>query len=293
MPLLTIFTPTYNRAHTLHLGYEALLRQTCKDFEWLIIDDGSTDETNELVNTWKNKDNGFIINYCYKENEGLHTGYNKAIELIGTELCVCIDSDDYMPDNAVESILNHWNRYGSNNYAGIIGLDFYTNGESIGGNLPNIHSLYLMELECKYHYHGDTKMVLRSDLLKAVAPQPTFRNEKNFNPIYLILKISDLYPFLILNKNLCYVEYHSEGMSNNIFKQYKNCPNSFIALRLLNLTLKRTTITFRFKQHIHYVSSCILARRKSIFKDSPNLILTLLALPLGIMLYYYVIWKTK
>ena len=290
---ITVFTPTYNRKDSLLLGYRSLLRQTNKNFIWLIIDDGSTDHTDELVKEWQNNKNDFNIKYYYKSNGGLHTAYNKAIELIDTELLVCIDSDDYMPDNAIEIILNYWNIYGSTNYAGIIGLDYYTNGKSIGGDLPNVHSLYLMDLECKFQYHGDTKMVIRTDLLKSVAPQPTYNNEKNFNPIYLILQVGELHPFLILNKNLCFVEYHLEGMSSNIFKQYKNSPNSFAALRKLNLTLQRTTFKFRLKQHIHYVSSCILAKQKNILKESPNKLFTIMVFPLGILLYLYIIWKAK
>ena len=79
MVTLTVFTPTYNRAYCLHKGYEALCRQTCKDFEWIIIDDGSSDHTKELVDTWLQKDNGFQIRYVYKENGGMYTGYNAAI----------------------------------------------------------------------------------------------------------------------------------------------------------------------------------------------------------------------
>ena len=76
---LTVFTPSYNRAHTLGRTYMSLCRQTCKDFEWLIIDDGSTDNTRDVVQEWLFADNGFRIQYVYKENGGLHTGYNKAI----------------------------------------------------------------------------------------------------------------------------------------------------------------------------------------------------------------------
>ena len=131
MVKLTIFTPTYNRKNTLILGYEALCRQTKKEFIWLIIDDGSTDGTSELVHGWMLADNGFEIQYVYKENGGLHTGYNKAIELIETELCVCIDSDDYMPDDAVELILDYWTKNKSDDIAGFIGRDSFIDGKLI------------------------------------------------------------------------------------------------------------------------------------------------------------------
>ena len=290
---LTVFTPTYNRRDSLPKGYEALLRQTNKDFIWLIIDDGSTDDTVSLVREWQSRDNGFEIRYCYKENGGLHTGYNKAIELMDTELCVCIDSDDYMSDNAVELILDFWEKRGSDEYAGIIALDCYENGEVIGGPLPAVESLYMIELATKYKRHGDTKMVLRTELLKQVAPQHSYPGEKNFNPIYMLLKVGDNYPFLILNENLCFVEYQPGGMSNNIFRQYVNSPNSFAALRLQNMRLKRTTFSYKMRQHIHYVSSCILARRRSVFKDSANRLMTFAALLPGVLLYFYIKHKIK
>ena len=116
MPILTVFTPTFNRAYILHRCYESLLRQTNKNFIWLIIDDGSTDNTKKLVTEWMNKENGFEIRYEYKKNGGMHTAHNKAYELIDTELNVCIDSDDFMPDNAVELIVNFWDKYGSDKY---------------------------------------------------------------------------------------------------------------------------------------------------------------------------------
>ena len=100
-PTIAIFTPTYNRAHTLGRTYQSLCNQTCKDFEWLIIDDGSTDDTAQLAKSWA-KGQIISIRYIYKENGGLYTGYNTAYANIDSELCVCIDSDDYMPNDAVE-----------------------------------------------------------------------------------------------------------------------------------------------------------------------------------------------
>ena len=115
---LTVFTPTYNRAHTLGRTYQSLCSQTCKDFEWLVVDDGSTDDTKSLVNKW-HAENHISIRYIYKENGGLYTGYNTAYMNIDSELCVCIDSDDYMPDNAVELIVSHWTQRGNKQYADV------------------------------------------------------------------------------------------------------------------------------------------------------------------------------
>ena len=84
---------------------KVLIRQTCKDFIWLIIDDGSTDNTKELVDSWI-KENKIEIRYHWQENQGMHGAHNTAYELIDTELNVCIDSDDYMPDDAVEKIIS-------------------------------------------------------------------------------------------------------------------------------------------------------------------------------------------
>ena len=112
MKSLTVFTPTFNRAHTLPRLYDSLCRQTCDDFEWLVIDDGSTDETEKLVRDWT--DEGILsIRYIYQENGGLYTGYNTAYANIESELNVCIDSDDAMPPDAVGSILQMWRERGS------------------------------------------------------------------------------------------------------------------------------------------------------------------------------------
>lgn len=97
MKTLTIFTPAYNRAHTLGRTYASLLRQTCDDFEWLIVDDGSKDSTQSLVEGWI-QEGKISIRYIYQENQGMHGAHNTAYRNIYTELNTCIDSDDYMPD---------------------------------------------------------------------------------------------------------------------------------------------------------------------------------------------------
>ena len=122
MPTLTVFTPAYNRAHTITRTYESLCRQTCKDFTWLVVDDGSTDGTRALIEQWIAA--GVIdIRYIYQANQGMHGAHNTAYRNITTELNTCIDSDDYMPDDAVQQIVDFWKAHGSDRYAGIIALD--------------------------------------------------------------------------------------------------------------------------------------------------------------------------
>ena len=292
---MTVFTPTFNRAECLKKGYEALCRQTCKEFVWLVVDDGSTDQTRLLVEQWSRQEKGFEVRYIYKENGGLHTGYNVAIANIDTELSVCIDSDDYMPDDAVEKILTFWKKEGSDKYAGIAALDAFEDGTIIGDPFPKQKSINILDVSLgKYHYkNGDRKLVVRTALYKEVAPMPSYENEKNFNPHLMHLQISEKYDFLIYNTVLCVVEYQEDGMSNGIFKQYLNSPKSFAHMRKYMLGLKGTTFKFRMRHAIHYVSSSIIARNKRFLQESPRKWDVILAVPFGAVLTVYIKNKAK
>ncbi len=323
MELLTVFTPTYNRKHTLPRTYESLCRQTCSFFDWLVIDDGSSDGTREWIENlgpkiiasgqkfdWMGRivdgedDNHFAIQapnvrieYVYKPNGGLYTGYNVAYQTIQTELCVCIDSDDYMPDDAVEKIFELWHKKGNEKYCGIIGLDYNVIDKApIGGLFPtSIDSLFFHELSLKKYHFGDTKQVMRTDLMRRVAPMIGFKDERNFNPIYMLIQVMDKYPVILLNDNLCWVEYQigADSMSQGIFKQYINSPRSFAKMRKLEMCLEHNTAKDRFRSAIHYVSSCLISKDKNWLKDSPKKFQTLLAAPLGLVLYFYIIFKSK
>lgn len=294
--LLTVFTPAYNRADLLVRCYDSMKRQTCKDFIWMIIDDGSTDGTQELVKQWISKESDFTIEYYYKENGGLHTAYNEAIAHISTELCVCIDSDDFMPDDAVKKITSFWKENGSNNVAGIVGLDYDLDDNIIGDPLPNQKTVNLINLLVgKYPIHnGDRTNVVRTELYKKFAPMKVFPGEKNFNPHYMHLQISQQYDFLVLNENLRYVEYQPTGMSNSMLKQYRNSPNSFAEIRKLYLSFPDTSFKFKLRHSIHLVSSCILAGKPwKAIKDSPCKLITIMAIPCGVVLAIYVTAKGR
>ena len=131
----------------------------------------------------------------------------------------------------------------------------------------------------KYHHKG---------LLKAVAPMPVFAEEKNFNPIYLFHKVDIKYPLLLLNDNLCFVEYQPDGMTNNIFNQYVDSPRSFSELRKLLMSRNDVSFGYKFRNAIHYVSSQIMIKNRCWLKDSPEKLITLLASPFGLLLYFYI-----
>lgn len=291
MPLITVFTPTYNRATTLVRTYESLCSQTEMDFEWLIIDDGSTDNTRDLVNNWIS-DAKIIIKYIYKENGGLHTGYNEAFANINTELNVCIDSDDFMPNDAIEKIKAVWKQCNhKTKLAGIIGLDFKLDDTPIGGLFPFTGDYHIYEM-CQFH-RGDTKIICRTDIIKPYSPMPVFKGEKNFNPIYYYVQIDKDYKFRLVNENLCYVDYQESGMSANIFHQYMNSPKSFAQLRRLYLSMPYYDFWTHFRNSIHYVSSCIFSNQWLGIRTSPRPFMCLFAIPFGIALNIYIRYKCK
>ncbi|WP_191556858.1 glycosyltransferase family 2 protein [Metabacillus idriensis] len=285
-PTLTVFTPTYNRAYTLHLCYESLMRQTSKDFVWLIIDDGSSDGTKELIKKWKNE-NAVPIIYHYQENQGMHGAHNAAYERIETELNVCIDSDDYMADDAVEKIVQLWKKHGSEKFAGIVGLDATPDGKIIGTKMPDdLNESTLSGLYGKHKVRGDKKLVYRTELTTKTPPYPIFSGEKYCPLSYKYLLIDQMCPLLILNEILCHVEYLPDGSSLNMINQYKRNPNGFAFFRKTGIKFSPTWKD-RFRESVHYVSSSLMIKNKRFLFESPRKFVTLLATPLGILLYFY------
>lgn len=291
MNTLTIFTPAYNRAHTIGRTYESLCRQTCKDFEWLVIDDGSSDNTRALVEGWIKEDK-IPIRYIYQQNQGMHGAHNTAYRNITTELNTCIDSDDYMPDDAVEKIVTFWKRHGSDRYAGIIGLDQTEDGKIIGTELPADRNATTL---CGFYARGgrgDKKLVYRTEVIRQYPEYPLFEGEKYVSLGYKYLLIDQDYELLALNEPLVTVEYQADGSSRNMYKQYWNNPQGFVFIRKVDMQLipswKR-----KFISCIHYVSSSLRAENRKFIQESPLPFLTVLAVLPGYLLYKYTEYKVK
>lgn len=290
--LVTVFTPTYNRAYCLHQLYDSLCGQTSTEFEWLIIDDGSSDNTKQLVEKWK-IENKIIINYAYKENGGMHTAHNKAYELIKTEWNVCVDSDDFMPVNAIDLILKEIINL-PKHFAGLLGLDEDKNtGNIIGTKIPeSLKQVKLNELYSLHSVKGDKKLVLKTDVIKKYPPYPVFEGEK-FVPLdYKYLLIDQDYFLKPVNKVFCIVEYQIDGSTRNILNQYRRNPRGFAFSRLSRIKYGKTFIE-RYKNAIHLVSSVLFIKDFSVFKELNYKGLVFLAFPLGILLNLYIRIKTK
>lgn len=290
--LLTIFTPAYNRAHTLPRTYASLKRQKMFNFVWLIIDDGSTDNTRELVKSWQKEDNPFEIIYHYKGNGGMHTAHNEAYRLINTELNVCIDSDDELAVGAAAKIQQKWAEVRHKGYAGFIGLDADLEGKLIGSGFPKgmkettLHGYYAQGGS------GDKKLVYRTDIIKAYPEYPEFPAENYVALAYKYLLIDQDYKLAVLNEVLCNVEYQADGSTNTMFRSYLKNPRGFAFWREQCLTYPSS-----FKRMVmdamHYDSSCFIAGRGTDIFKSPKKALTVAMAPAGLLLTQYIRMKGR
>lgn len=282
-PLLTVFTPTWNRRDCLIRCYESLAAQTCRDFVWLVIDDGSSDGTEELVRGWI-AEGKIAIRYVAKENGGMHTAHNAAYEHMDTELNVCLDSDDCMPEDAVASILDFWRAHGHAGVAGLVGLDAdRETGALIGtpferdGGETTLTGFYARG------GRGDKKLVYRTALMQSLPPYPVFPGEKYVGLGYKYMLADQVAPLLTLNKVLCLVEYRQDGSSRNMMRQYIRNPRGFAFLRKEAMRLQPSALR-RFVEAAHYVSASILGKNAHFLRESPRPWLTLAAVPFGAVL---------
>ncbi len=289
---LTVFTPAYNRAHTLPRTYESLCAQKCRDFGWLVVDDGTSDNTAELVRTWQSKDNGFEIRYVYKENGGMHTAHNTAYALIDTELNTCIDSDDKLAENAVEKILTRWAQVKDKGYAGLIGLDADFDGNIIGKGFPE----GLTETTVIGYYaaggSGDKKLVYRTDIIHQYPEYPVFEGEKYIALAYKYRLIDQTYKMAVLDEVLCNVEYQPDGSTNTMWRQYLKNPKGWAFWRKVCMQYPESPRRM-VMDCIHYVSSSLLAGNKKFITESPRKVLTVLCMLPGAVLMMIVKKKAR
>ncbi len=257
MTKLTVFTPVYNREKLIKRLYDSLLKQRFKDFEWLIIDDGSTDKTAEVI---KNiiQEKKLDIKYYYKKNGGKHTAYNLGIEKAIGELFVIVDSDDIVLENGFSEIIKKWDSLENRNkLLGISGIDLTSDFEVIGGKYPEDCFLCShLEMREIYKVKGDKTEIFRTNLLKGIF-FPIFENEKFLTEAILFEPLYKKYRTYFINIPLIIRDYQKNGLSDNSLKLRTGNPIGAMEYYKQNIRLcvtKRKRIKskinyYRFSQH--------------------------------------------
>lgn len=286
MFLITVFTTTYNRVNLLPRVYASLCQQTINQFEWLIVDDGSVDGTKAAVEQWIKEDK-LTIRYIYKENGGVHTARNIAYREIKTELCFQVDSDDWLLNDAVETVLSVWKSEGGRNFSGIVGLCTDTTGELIGSRLPDRVSVPFRQLNTKYKVTGDKCYAFRTEVMVTIPDYPVFHGENRVPIAWKYSQIPDNMEILIINRPLCVVEYQPEGISAGIRKQYFRNPKGMAAG--YEMVLRHAYgIKQLVKSSIGYTTFSLMSKNGGFISKSPRPLSTLVFLPLGLAGYIYI-----
>ncbi len=283
-PLITVFTPTYNRAYKLPTLYESLKRQTCKDFEWLVIDDGSTDNTEMLVKEWSARNNDFIIRYYKKMNGGKPRAINDAVHLADTPYLFIIDSDDYLTDDIVAFLIEKSRLIeGKNDLVGIGIL----RGYSLSNPYTHVHfkehviasnlerSLYNLNVDCNELY--------KIDILKQFPFQVW--EEENFSPEEIVLNEMALngYKLIWFDKVGVIAEYLEDGMTRGAWNLLKRNPMGYAML--YNHKLKHSKgIYNKIYNNIQLIALSILGHHPEYILKSNTPVICLLCIPLGIAL---------
>ncbi len=170
IPKFTVFTPTYNRAHTIARVYDSLKSQTFRDFDWIVIDDGSVDQTAKLIRDWQ-QEADFKIIYQYQTNSGKHVAFNRAVKMARGELFLVIDSDDGFLPTALESMLRWWEAIPPDErdaYTGVVTLCQYEDGNICGEPFPSSPlDTNSLDLRFKYKTRGETWGFHRTEVLQA------------------------------------------------------------------------------------------------------------------------------
>lgn len=272
--MITVFTPTYNRGYLLNRLYQSLCRQNYKEFEWIIVDDGSLDDTSSIVNIIQDKHpcGDFSILYYKKENGGKHTAVNTGVQKAHGDLFFIADSDDILPPNALQTVAEVWEQTKYNNsIGGICGFDGDINdGSIIGTGFPK--EVHLLNIELSNHISigyidattrdvrfklkvdGDMKEVFRTSVLREF-PFPEIKGERFFPEVLVWNRIASKYKLRHINKIIYLVEYQQDGITSAITKSRMNSPiastMTYAEMLDYNISLKwkiRSAINYwRFK----------------------------------------------
>lgn len=286
MKKLTIVTPTYNRKHTLGKVYESLKRQTSFDFVWMIVDDGSTDGTEQFVQELQHRiDNSFDIKYLHKENGGKASALNLALEQISTDYFCCLDSDDTFAEKAVEQVLVLLKEEENNaECCGVLALRTTPSGTVMGGK--RIDNLFQYASVADIYFGAEvlgTEFICfyKYDMVKNIRFH-IFEGEKFVSPTWFQYKATENKKFRISGETYCYCEYMQDGLTVNKRKVIVQNPHGYTAVKLESFKKSRT-IKQKLKNGIMYLCGCFLGKDSAWLVNAPYKCLTILCVPVALI----------
>ena len=249
--MITVLTPTYNRASLLINLYQSLTKQDFDDFEWVIVDDGSTDTTTDIVDKFI-QERKIVITYIQQLNGGKHKALNRGVKDAKGELVLIVDSDDSLPNESLSIIYSHYVDIKDNSsIGGVCGLMAHHDGTIIGNRkICSSMNLSSTEMRYKYGFVGDVCEVFKTDVLREF-PFPEIENEK-FCPEALVWnRIATKYKLHYFNEVIYYRDYLDDGLTSKIVRIRMNSP---IASMICYAELNQLDIPFKdkFKAAINY-----------------------------------------
>lgn len=288
-PVMTVITPTYNRAHLLDRVYQSLLDQTDHSFEWIIIDDGSTDDTVQVVTPWI-AEAPFSITYVKQDNQGKPAAFNHAVRLAKGSVLACLDSDDWFPEDAVKNHIALIDIYGDRpEICGVVGININSDGVVVGSEFPK-EGMIASKQSLSRIAPGDKSNAFKTEVLKKF-PFPIFHEEKFIAESAIYNRMFESgYRFASTNKVLKMVEYQLGGLSD-----------SALSIRINSLN---GTILYYSEMSLMDFSSFLIVRSKAnlvrytLHKLNPltfcfRAFLFLLALPIGVYLYISDVYRLR
>ena len=281
---VAVFTPTYNRAYVLPRLYQSLLQQTSKDFTWVIVDDGSTDGTRELVRGYI--DEGLVdIKYQFQSNGGKQRAHNTGIMMCDEDLFFGVDSDDYLVGTAIEDIVAEWEKWENDStVAGLLSLKGKDQTHPIGSALPDgLKRVKVYDLYAKYGFTGDASMIYRVSVLKET-PFIIDENERFISESYIMLKIDDHYDLALFPSITSICEYLTDGYSSNARKLARENPKGYMRVKKLYID-RSTTFKEKVKNAALFLVGAFYAREfKERFKELDKSVAVYLAAPIALVL---------
>lgn len=222
---ITVFTPTYNRAKKIQQLYQSLCRQTRKDFIWLVVDDGSTDNTEEIINTWINEGK-ICIQYHKQENGGKMRAHNWGARLCKTKFFVCVDSDDYLIDEAIEIMEEKIPEIDEDDTKiGLLLLRYLSESDNTpvnyNGKYTTLKGLY------DSGFRGETTLLFKAEILRHY-PFPVVDGEKFITENISYSLIDQKYEYLLVPKAVTICEYDTDGYTLNLLDLYINNPCGYV-----------------------------------------------------------------